>query len=326
MLNVSTRSRIAISLFLVFEQVTFTQLQGFSLNLSDLHSKKITKAMNPTIIARLHGPDQPGLVAKVSNWIWERGGNILHADQHRDNEMGVFFQRVEWIPNANKLDDHIRHFSEYADDLNMHCEISVSDERKKVALFVSKFDHCFHDLILRQRAGEFMGNICCVISNHPDLSDACLNYGLEYHHIPVAASEKESAEKKQLEVLHSHNIELVVLARYMQVLSSEFLKAYRGSVINVHHSFLPAFAGARPYHQAHSKGVKLIGATAHYATEDLDEGPIIAQVVTPVSHRHTVGDLIRKGRDLEKSVLAQAVRFHLEQRILCYGNKTVVFD
>jgi formyltetrahydrofolate deformylase len=254
------------------------------------------------------------------------GGNILHADQHRDNEMGVFFQRVEWIPNANKIQEHIRRFSEYADDLNMRCEISVSNERKKVAIFVSRFDHCFHDLILREQAGEFMGDFCCVVSNHPDLEASCENYGIEFHYIPVDADKKSEAESRQLEVLESRGVQLLVMARYMQVLSNDFLKRFTGSVINVHHSFLPAFAGAKPYHQAHSKGVKLIGATAHYATEDLDEGPIIAQVVTPVNHRHTVSDLIRKGRDLEKNVLAQAVRFHLEQRILSYSNKTVVFD
>lgn len=282
--------------------------------------------MTPSIIALLHGPDQPGLVARASNWIWERKGNILHADQHRDNTFEVFFQRVEWIPYHSDVATEIADFESFARKLGMDAKVVASNDRPKVAMFVSKYDHCYHDIILRAKAGEFNGELVCVISNHEDLKSVTENYGLEFHHIPVTSKTKVDSEQLQLHLLREKQIELVILARYMQVLSSDFLRQLECPVINVHHSFLPAFAGAKPYHQAHSRGVKLIGATAHYATADLDEGPIITQTVAPVTHRHMVADLIRKGRDLEKVVLAQAVRFHLEQRILCYENKTVVFD
>lgn len=279
-----------------------------------------------SIIALLYGPDQPGLVAKVSNWIWERHGNILHADQHRDNSVEVFFQRVEWIPKVGNLEAEIEEFRHFASTLNMQARVVASSKRTRVGMFVSRYDHCFHDIILRWKAGEFNGDLCCVISNHEDLRSAAEAYGLPFHHVPVHRSLKAEAEAKQLELLARHGAELAILARYMQVLSPSFLQAWQQPVINVHHSFLPAFAGAKPYHQAHSRGVKLIGATAHYATADLDEGPIITQAVTTVNHRHTVQDLVRKGRDLEKVVLSQALRFHLQQRILSYENKTVVFD
>lgn len=282
--------------------------------------------MEPSIIALLYGPDQPGLVAKVSNWIWERKGNILHADQHRDNIFEVFFQRVEWIPSTHNITTEIADFKVFTDQLGMDSEVVASTLKPKIALFVSKYDHCFHDIILRWKSGEFNGDITCVISNHCELKDVTERYGLDFFHIPVSAKIRTSSEEQQLQILKKKKVDLVILARYMQVLSGDFLRAFSGSVINVHHSFLPAFAGAKPYHQAHNRGVKLIGATAHYATADLDEGPIITQTVAPVNHRHTVQDLVRKGRDLEKVVLAQAIRFHLEQRILCYGNKTVVFD
>ncbi len=290
------------------------------------HSKKqISDSEFHSIVALLHGSDQPGLVAKVSNWIWKRQGNILHADQHRDSEHEIFFQRVEWVPQETSARE-IKAFEDFAEGLGMNCQISVSSHRPKVALFVSRYDHCYHDIILRWKAGEFNGELAVVISNHEDLRDSTLNYGLPFEHVPVAKENKKAAESRQIEILKAHQVELVILARYMQVLSRELLFEMRGQVINVHHSFLPAFAGAKPYHQAHQRGVKLIGATAHYATEDLDEGPIISQEVAPVNHRHSVADLVRNGRDLEKRVLAQAVRFHLEHRILCYQNKTVVFS
>ena len=282
--------------------------------------------MVPSIIALLYGPDQPGLVAKVSNWIWERKGNILHADQHRDSIFEVFFQRVEWVPSGHETEEEIADFKRFADQLGMDSKVVASTYRPKMAIFVSKYDHCFHDIVLRWKSGEFNGDLTCVISNHDTLRSASEHYGIDFYHIPVTAKTKSDDEKRQLDILRGKGVELVVLARYMQVLSADFLKNYGRPVINVHHSFLPAFAGAKPYHQAHSRGVKLIGATAHYATANLDEGPIITQTVAPVNHRHTVQDLVRKGRDLEKVVLAQAIRFHLEQRILCYENKTVVFD
>jgi formyltetrahydrofolate deformylase len=279
-----------------------------------------------TLVALLHGPDQPGLVAKTAGWIYARQGNILHADQHRDMEAGEFFQRIEWQGATGDVAAEIAELQAFAATLGMAARVAHSGHRPKGAIFVSREDHCFHDLALRGRAGEFAGDFTCVISNHPDLADTARHYGLAFHHVPVAAATKAAAEARQLEILRAAGVEFAVLARYMQVLSSEFLKNFGAPVINIHHSFLPAFAGGKPYHQAHERGVKLIGATAHYATAVLDDGPIIQQDVVRVTHRHGVDDLIRKGRDLEKSVLAQAVRWHLENRILVYGNKTVVFD
>jgi formyltetrahydrofolate deformylase len=325
-----------------------------------------------TLIALLHGPDQRGLVARVAGWIFNRQGNILHADQHRDMEKGVFFQRVEWVPSAPRLaegkssvarppdersftlgtsvstdeshpdkaskpkaggggesaelEDEAAAFIDFAKTLGMAAHVASSAHRPKGAIFVSKADHCFHDLILRGKAGEFAGDFACVISNHPDLAAAARGYGLPFHHVPVTARTKAAAEARHLKLLRAAGVEFVILARYMQVLSPGFLAKFNRPVINIHHSFLPAFAGGRPYHQAHERGVKLIGATAHYATALLDDGPIIQQDVVRVTHRHSVEDLIRKGRDLEKMVLAQAVRWHLENRVLVYGHKTVVFD
>jgi formyltetrahydrofolate deformylase len=282
----------------------------------------------PTLIALLHGPDQPGLVARVSGWIFARGGNILHADQHRDREAGIFFQRIEWVPlgASGVAERETKDFEVFAASLGMHSRVLTSAERPRVAVFVSKSDHCFHDLALRWKAGEFACDIVAIVGNHPDLEPAARGYGIPFHHIAISAATKEAAESQQLALLSELRVELVVLARYMQVLSASFLDKLGVPVINIHHSFLPAFAGGRPYHQAHARGVKLIGATAHYATRDLDEGPIIHQDVARVTHRHGVEELVRKGRDLEKMVLAQAVRWHLEGRVLVYGNKTVVFD
>jgi formyltetrahydrofolate deformylase len=279
-----------------------------------------------TLVALLHGPDQPGLVARTAGWIFARGGNILHADQHRDMEEGVFFQRIEWAAAGGHAAKDAVEFSEFAAGLGMAARVAQASHRQRVAVFVSKADHCFHDLALRWRAGEIAADLVAVVSNHGDLAAVAQGYGLPFHHIPVTADTKAEAEQRQLALLRELDVELVVLARYMQILSPDFLDAFARPVINIHHSFLPAFAGGRPYHQAHARGVKLIGATAHYATRVLDEGPIIHQDVARVTHRHGVDDLIRKGRDLEKLVLAQAVRWHLDNRVLVYGNKTVVFD
>jgi formyltetrahydrofolate deformylase len=286
----------------------------------------------PTLTALLHGEDQPGLVARVAGWIFERGGNILHADQHRDMEEGIFFQRIEWEPGQHPCgskstdDSGATAFTGFAASLGMKARVLSSTHRTRLAIFVSKADHCFHDLILRWKSGDLAADIVAVVGNHADLAAAAAGYGLPFHHIPVTPDAKATAEARQLALLRETGAELVVLARYMQVLSQEFLDSFGAPVINIHHSFLPAFAGGRPYHQAHTRGVKLIGATAHYATRDLDEGPIIHQDVVRVTHRHEVDDLIRLGRDLERVVLAQAVRWHLAGRVLAYGNKTVVFD
>lgn len=284
-------------------------------------------APNPSIVALLHGPDKPGLVSKVSSWIFLRGSNIDHADQHKDQEANVFFQRVEWTPNSGKTNEEAAAFEAFArNELGMTVKVARTSERPKVALFVSKFDHCFHDSVLRFRSGEMNGELVCILSNHENLRLDAEHYGIPFYHVPISKESKLAAEAKQLEILGRHSTQLVVMARYMQVLSAEFLDAVNCPVINIHHSFLPAFAGGKPYHQAHARGVKLIGATAHYATADLDEGPIIHQDVARINHRNSVSDLIRKGRDLEKTVLAQAIRLHLDNRILVYHNKTVVFD
>ena len=280
----------------------------------------------PTIIALLHGPDQPGLVSRVSSWIFLRGGNIHHADQHKDLEANIFFQRIEWAPSG-KVEEEATAFQKFArEELGMEVKVALSTDCPKVALFVSKTEHCFHDAILRFRAGEMAGQLGCVISNHDSLRAEAESYGLPFYCLPVTKATKAEAEARQLQIVKKHGCELVLMARYMQVLSDDFLQQVACPVINIHHSFLPAFAGGKPYHQAHARGVKLIGATAHYATADLDEGPIIHQDVTRINHRNAIPDLIRKGRDLEKTVFAQAIRLHLDTRILIYNNKTVVFD
>ena len=281
-----------------------------------------------SIVALLHGPDRPGIVAKVAGWIHDKGGNVLHADQHLDREEDVFFQRIEWHPaeDAN-LDSESELFAKMAEEeLGMKVRTALSNERPPVVLFVSKADHCFHDLILRGKAEELRGEIVGVVSNHPDLEKPTQEYGLPFLHIPCTQENKVEAEVAQLDFIRKNGAGLVVLARYMQVLSETFLHEVDCPVINIHHSFLPSFAGAKPYHQAYRRGVKIIGATAHFVTPALDDGPIICQDVNRVSHRNGVRDLIAKGRDLEKIVLATAVRRQLENRILVYKNKTVVFD
>lgn len=278
------------------------------------------------IVALLHGHDRAGIVARVSGWIYARGGNILHADQHRDRQEGIFFQRLEWIP-AGDVATEMELFNAFAkDDLEMEVSLSRSSNKPKIVLMVSKFEHCFGDMILRCRSGEINCDIACVISNHENLRSMSEMFGLPYYCIPVSKENKPEAEAKQMQIIRESGASLVVMARYMQILSEDFLDNCPAPVINIHHSFLPAFAGAKPYHRAYERGVKLIGATAHYATKDLDEGPIIAQLVTTVSHRNNVEDLMRKGKELEREALASAVRLHVEGRILTYKNKTVIFD
>ena len=284
--------------------------------------------MNRSIIALLYGPDQPGLVAKVAGWIHQRGGNVLHADQHLDRQENVFFQRVEWEPSGTQSpEDESALFRDMVSiELGMDVRMALSDDRPKVAIMVSTADHCFHDLVLRVRAGEWNAEFAGVLSNHESLREVSDSYGLPFRCLTVTKDEQPDAERAQVEWLRKEGVELLILARYMQVLSKEFLEQVGCPVINIHHSFLPSFAGAKPYHQAYKRGVKLIGATAHYVTEDLDEGPIIGQDVARVSHRNGPKDLIEKGRDLEKLVLSTAVRRHLQNRVLVYQNKTVVFD
>ena len=284
--------------------------------------------MDSSITALLSGPDNPGIVARVAGWIHERGGNVLHADQHLDRQENVFFQRVEWEPaEKEKILEESSAFERMArNELGMHARMALSHDCPKVAVMVSKADHCFHDLVLRVRAGEWKASFAGVLSNHEDLRPVSENYGMPFRSHSVTEESKPQVESEQLAWIKDQGVELVILARYMQILSKDFLDRVGCPVINIHQSFLPSFAGAKPYHQAYRRGVKLIGATAHYVTEDLDEGPIIEQDVTRVSHRHGPMDLVEKGRDLEKLVLSTAVRRHLQNRVLVYRNKTVVFD
>ncbi|RLB41034.1 MAG: formyltetrahydrofolate deformylase [Deltaproteobacteria bacterium] len=273
-------------------------------------------------------PDRKGLVAALAQVLYGHGANILDADQHTDPVAGQFFQRIkfdlsELHTDRTSLETAI---SEVAARFSMNWRIASGVHHSKTAIFVSKYDHCLYDLLLRQRAGELSTEISTIISNHPDLDHVAKQFGVPFHHLPITKETKRAQEDKALELLRAADVDLVVLARYMQVLTDDFLKSYEGQVINIHHSFLPAFMGSKPYHRAFERGVKLIGATAHYATVDLDEGPIIEQDVVRCSHRDSVQDLVRKGRDLEKVVLARAVRWHLDDRILVYDNKTVVFN
>ena len=269
--------------------------------------------------------DQPGLVHAVAGFVLSQGGNIVHAEQHIDVESGVFFQRVEFETADLDTGRLTEAFRPVAERFGMAVQVRRSDERPRVAVLVSQQPHCLTDLLARWQSGELPADLVAVISNHPDHARLAEFHGLAYHHLPVTPETRDEQTEAVLDALVAHDVELVVLARYMQILTHEVLDAYPARIINIHHSFLPAFVGARPYHQAQQRGVKLIGATAHYATADLDEGPIIAQDVTPVSHRDAVTDLVRKGRDLETVVLARAVRAHLEHRTLVYGNKTIVF-
>jgi len=272
-------------------------------------------------------PDQRGLVAKFANFIYANGGNITHADQHTDFEAGLFLTRIEWQLKGFNLPKNLiaPAFNAIAQPLNAKWELHFSDTLSRIAIWVSRQDHCLFDLIWRHRAKEFHAEIPLIMSNHPDLQPIVEQFGIDYHYLPITKENKQEQEAKQLELLHEYKIDLVVLAKYMQIVSADFIEKFP-QIINIHHSFLPAFIGANPYHRAFERGVKIIGATAHYATADLDAGPIIEQDVVRVSHRDEVNDLIRKGKDLERIVLARAVRLHLQNRVLVYGNRTVVFE
>lgn len=281
---------------------------------------------SPTATLLISCPDQQGLVAKIANFIYANGGNIVHADQHRDEAAGLFLSRIEWqLEGFNLPRDLIGPaFNAIAQPLKASWELRFSDAVPRIAVWVSRQNHCLLDLLWRQQAGEFLGEIALIVSNHPDLRAIAEQFGIDYHYLPITQETKQAQEAAQLALLQKYDIDLVVLAKYMQILSPEFIQQFP-SVINIHHSFLPAFVGANPYHRAYERGVKIIGATAHYVTSDLDAGPIIEQDVVHISHRDEVSDLIRKGKDLERMVLARAVRLHLQNRILVYGNRTVVF-
>jgi formyltetrahydrofolate deformylase len=284
--------------------------------------------MSQTATLLVSCPDRKGIVAALAQVLYGHGANILDADQHTDSIAGQFFQRIRFDERELHTDRMTLEMAlrEVAERFAMSFKLERDERTKRMAIFVSKTDHCLFDLLWRQRAGELRCDIPLIVSNHEDLAPVAASFDIPFVHVPVTPEDKAAQEARELELLANHEIELVVLARYMQVLSSDFLSRFSGSVINIHHSFLPAFMGGKPYHRAHERGVKLVGATAHYATPDLDEGPIIEQDVARCTHRDTVADLIRKGRDLEKVVLARAVRWHLEDRILTYANKTVVFE
>jgi formyltetrahydrofolate deformylase len=281
-----------------------------------------------TAVLLLSCPDQKGIVAAVSDFLYREQGNIIHADQHTDREEGVFLQRVEWqLAGFGVPRDAIAGaFRPIAERFGMTWRLHFSDEVPRVAVMASQLPHCLHDVLARRRLGEFRADVRLVISNHEVLQPIAEEFGVPFRHLPVSPETKAGQEAAALDALAAEDVELVVLARYMQVLGNAFVERYPARIINIHHSFLPAFAGARPYHQAHERGVKIIGATAHYVTPELDEGPIIDQDVVRVSHRDSVDDLVRKGRELEKTVLARAIDLHLRRRVLVYGNKTVVFD
>ena len=282
----------------------------------------------PTAILLISCPDQKGLVAQISEFLFQNDGNIVHADNHIDAETGLFLMRVEWeldgfqIPRA----EIAGRFAPLAERLKMQWRIHFSDAVQRIAIFASKYSHCLYDLLLRNVSGELPGSISLVISNHPDLQTVPERFGIPFHVFPIRSENKQEQEQKELELLANNHIDLIVLARYMQVLGPEFASRFPNRIINIHHSFLPAFVGSRPYHQAYDRGVKLIGATSHYVTEQLDDGPIIEQDIVRISHRDSVDDLIRKGRDLERVVLARAVHLHLGFRVLPYGRKTAIFD
>jgi formyltetrahydrofolate deformylase len=273
-------------------------------------------------------PDRKGLDATIAEFIYRYDGNILHFEQHQAGEERYYLARVEWDLEGFRLDldDFEGAFGPIAHKFGMNWCLRLGDYRPRVAIFVSKYDHCLVDLLYRQRSGELACEFVLIVSNHPDNKKHADFYSVPFQLIPVTKENKADAEARQIELLYQHKVDLVVLARYMQVLSTDFITRYTQPIINIHHSFLPAFVGAKPYHQAYDRGVKLTGATAHYVTEVLDDGPIIEQGVVRISHRDSQEDLVEKGRDVEKVVLSRAVRWHIENRILLYGNKTIIFE
>ncbi|HWF13990.1 MAG TPA: formyltetrahydrofolate deformylase [Candidatus Acidoferrales bacterium] len=284
--------------------------------------------MRQSAILRVQCPDAKGLDAALAEFIYRAGGNILHFEQHMVHELRLYLARIEWDLSGFQMEmkDFAQHFTPIADRMDMKWQIALSGDRDRVAIFVSKYDHCLVDLLYRWHTGELSCDIPLIISNHPDAKRHADFYGIPFHVIEINRENKAEAERRQCELLEENKIDLIVLARYMQILSPAFIADHGRRIINIHHSFLPAFVGAKPHHQAFARGVKLLGATAHYVTEALDDGPIIEQDVIRISHRDSLQDLVQKGRDLEKIVLSRAVSWHLEHRVLQYANKTVVFD
>ena len=286
------------------------------------------KTPQETAILLLSCPDSRGIVAEISHFIFTYNGNILHSDQHNDPETGTFFMRIEWDLEGFKIPRPkiVQAFEPIAEKFSMDWRLEFTSRKLRMAIFVSKFDHCLYDLLLRNRSGELRAEIALILSNHEAARPIAESFGIPFHLFHVTKETKTEVEDREMELLTENRIDLIVLARYMQILSDRFAERFRNRIINIHHSFLPAFVGAKPYHQAYSRGVKIIGATSHYVTAELDQGPIIEQDVARISHRDSVEDLIQKGQNLEKLVLSRAVKLHLEHKVLVFGNKTVVFD
>ena len=277
----------------------------------------------------LHCPDKPGILAEVTDFITVNKGNIIYLDQYVDHVENIFFMRIEWelkdfLVPQEKIEDYFATL--YAQKYEMNFRLYISDTKPRMAIFVSKMSHCLFDLLARYTAGEWNVEIPLIISNHPDLQHVAERFGIPFHLFPITKETKEEQEKKEMELLAKHKITFIVLARYMQVISEQMINAYPNRIINIHHSFLPAFVGAKPYHAAFERGVKIIGATSHYVTTELDAGPIIEQDVVRITHKDTVPDLVNKGKDLEKIVLSRAVQKHIERKVLAYKNKTVIFN
>ena len=277
----------------------------------------------------LHCPDKPGILAEVTDFITVNKGNIIYLDQYVDHVENIFFMRIEWelkdfLVPQEKIEDYFATL--YAQKYEMNFRLYFSDTKPGMAIFVSKMSHCLFDLLARYTAGEWNVEIPLIISNHPDLQHVAERFGIPFHLFPITKETKEEQEKKEMELLAKHKITFIVLARYMQVISEQMINAYPNRIINIHHSFLPAFVGAKPYHAAFERGVKIIGATSHYVTTELDAGPIIEQDVVRITHKDTVQDLVNKGKDLEKIVLSRAVQKHIERKVLAYKNKTVIFN
>ncbi len=285
--------------------------------------------MKSTAILLLHCPDQPGILAEVTNFITVNKGNIVYLDQHVDHVENIFFMRIEWELNGfsiprEKIDDFFSTL--YAQKYHMDFQLYFSDQKPRMAIFVSKMSHCLYDLLARYTAGEWDVEIPLIISNHPDLEIVAKRFDIPYYVFPITKDNKAEQEQKEMELLKAHKVNFIVLARYMQVISENMIRSYPQRIINIHHSFLPAFVGAKPYHAAFERGVKIIGATGHYVTTELDAGPIIEQDVVRVTHKDTISDLVNKGKDLEKIVLSHSVQKHIEHKILTYKNKTVIFN
>lgn len=277
----------------------------------------------------LHCPDKPGILAEVTDFITVNKGNIIYLDQYVDHVENIFFMRIEWelkdfLVPQEKIEDYFATL--YAQKYEMNFRLYFSDTKPRMVIFVSKMSHCLFDLLARYTAGEWNVEIPLIISNHPDLQHVAERFGIPFHLFPITKETKEEQEKKEMELLAKHKITFIVLARYMQVISEQMINAYPNRIINIHHSFLPAFVGAKPYHAAFERGVKIIGATSHYVTTELDAGPIIEQDVVRITHKDTVQDLVNKGKDLEKIVLSRAVQKHIERKVLAYKNKTVIFN